>query len=290
MRKLLVKIFLYVRKIPLFFKSLWKLYKHGGITSVNISYLNLGEVLYGKNILITGGSTGIGFHIAQKCISEGAHVIITGRNENKLIKAKDIINSERLKTIVWDISNIEQIEKQLDNTEKLLNGRIDILVNNAGIVNGRQFFDVTEKIWDDIYSINSKGLYFLTQSLCNRWMSEKSKSKNKKIINISSQGGFVGATYPYRMTKWDIAGLTQGLGIKLAPLGIIVNGIAPGIIATGMQPEYLNQKNNVYCTQNPLERFALPEEIAELALFLMSDASNFIVGQTIVCDGGYSIK
>ncbi|MDD2493680.1 MAG: SDR family NAD(P)-dependent oxidoreductase, partial [Tissierellia bacterium] len=244
----------------------------------------------GKNILITGGSTGIGFHIARKCISEGANVIITGRNENKLIYAKEIINNERLKTIVWDISNIEQLEEKLNNAESLLNGKIDILVNNAGILNGTQFFDVTERIWDDIYSINSKGLYFLTQALCKRWLRDKSNNRNKKIINISSQGGFVGATYPYRMTKWDIAGLTQGLGIKLAPLGIIVNGIAPGIIATGMQTGYLNQKNNVFCTQNPVERFALPEEIAELALFLMSDASNFIIGQTIVCDGGYSIK
>jgi 3-oxoacyl-[acyl-carrier protein] reductase len=290
MRRFVRKTYSYVRKIPLFFNSLWKLYKHGGFTSVNISYLNLGEILYGKNILITGGSTGIGFHIAQKCISEGATVVITGRNENKLTHAKEVINNERLKTIVWDISNIDQIEEQLNNAEKLFNGKIDILVNNAGIVNGTQFLDVTEKIWDDIYSVNSKGLYFLTQALCKRWLSEKSNNRNKKIVNISSQGGFVGATYPYRMTKWDIAGLTQGLGIKLAPHGIIVNGIAPGIIATGMQPGYLNQKDNVYCSLNPIGRFALPEEIAELALFLMSDASNFIVGQTIVCDGGYSIK
>lgn len=290
MRRLFAKIYVYFKKFPLFFKSLWKIYKHGGITSVNISYINLGEILYGKKILITGGSTGIGFHIAQKCISEGATVVITGRNENKLIHAKEKINSERLKTVVWDISNIGQIEEQLNNVERLVNGKIDVLVNNAGIVNGTQFLDVTEKIWDDIYSINSKGLFFLTQEFCNRWMIEKNNKKCKKVINISSQGGFVGATYPYRMTKWDIAGLTQGLGIKFAPYGIIVNGIAPGIIATGMQPGYLNQKNNYYCPQNPLERFALPEEIAELALFLMSDASNFIIGQTIVCDGGYSIK
>jgi len=92
------------------------------------------------------------------------------------------------------------------------------------------------------------------------------------------------------MTKWDIAGLTQGLGIKLAPYGIIVNGIAPGITATNMLPGYLNRKENVYCSQNPIKRFSFPEEIAELAIFLISDAGNFIVGQTIICDGGYSLK
>lgn len=290
MKKLLVKIYSYARKFPVFIKSIWKLYKFGGFATVNISYLNLGEILNGKNILITGGSSGIGLHIAKKCISEGANVVITGRNEEKLLQAKEIINSEKLKIIVWDISRIDQIEEQIKKTEELLNGEIDVLVNNAGVINNKQFLNVTEKDWDLIYSINSKGLYFLTQAICNNWLKKTNRNRNKKIINISSQGGFVGATYPYRMTKWDIAGLTQGLGVKLANKGIIVNGIAPGIIATGMQPRFLNQKDNVYCSINPIERFALPEEIAELALFLISDASNFIVGQTIVCDGGFSIK
>ena len=100
----------------------------------------------------------------------------------------------------------------------------------------------------------------------------------------------MGATFPYRMTKWDIAGLTQGLGLKLAPQGIIVNGIAPGLTATPAMPALLDQRENVYCSQNPVQRISLPAEIAELAVFLMSDAANFIVGQTIVCDGGYSLR
>ena len=84
--------------------------------------------------------------------------------------------------------------------------------------------------------------------------------------------------------------MTQGLAIKLAPYGIIVNGVAPGVIATEMQPDTLNHGDNVFSALNPIGRFALPEEIAELVVFLMSDTSNFIVGQTIVCDGGFSIK
>jgi len=199
------------------------------------------------------------------------------------------VNNTRLKTFVWDISQITQIEENIQKTEELLEGNIDVLVNNAGIINGVDFPKVTEEIWDKIYSINSKGLFFLTQAVAKKWIDEKN-NQQKKIINMSSQGGFVGASYPYRMTKWDIAGLTQGLGIKLAPYGIIVNGIAPGIIATNMQPKFLNQQENVYCPLNPMERFALPEEIAELAIFLISDASNFIVGQTIICDGGFSLK
>lgn len=289
MEKLIHKISFICKKILLVIKSLQKIYRYGGYSTIKIANVNHGGILRGKNVLITGGSTGIGLSIAKKCLQEGATIVITGRNNNKLTTAKEEINNPLLKTLVWDISQISQIEVGIVKARELLNGEIDILVNNAGIVNGIQFPDVTEEIWDKIYATNSKGLFFLTQSLCNQWI-KSGENKMKKVINISSQGGFVGATYPYRMTKWDIAGLTQGLGNRLAPYGIIVNGIAPGIVATNMQPGYKNQKDNVYCSQNPLMRFALPEEIAELAIFLMSDACNFIVGQTIVCDGGYSIK
>jgi 3-oxoacyl-[acyl-carrier protein] reductase len=289
MKKIIRKILFVIKRIYIVIKHLRKIYRYGGYSTTNIASINHGEILKGKKILITGGSTGIGLSIAKKCLQEGATVVITGRNENKLKRAMEKINSSLLKTLVWDVSQTSSIYENIAKTEKLLGGHIDILVNNAGILSGTVFPDVTEEIWDKTYATNSKGLFFLTQSLCGKWMKEN-KIQLKKVINISSQGGFVGATYPYRMTKWDVAGLTQGLGIKLAPFGIIVNGIAPGIIATNMQSNYLSQKENVYCSHNPLERFALPEEIAELAIFLMSDAANFIVGQTIVCDGGYSLK
>lgn len=92
------------------------------------------------------------------------------------------------------------------------------------------------------------------------------------------------------MVKWDVRGLTEGLGKLLIKDNIIVNGIAPGVVKTSMQQFSLNQGDNLYTDQNPVHRVCLPEEIAELALFLVSDASNFIIGQTIVCDGGYTLK
>lgn len=284
--------------IPLYIGSLRKIWRHGGYTTVNIAQISYGEILKGKRILITGGSSGIGLSIAKKCLSEGATVVITGRNEDKLTKAKEAINHPRLKIQTWDVSLISQIETNLAKAVEIFGGPIDILVNNAGVVIGQQFLDVEEDDWNKIYNTNSKGLFFLTQSLCRLWL-ERGENKPKKVINISSQGGFVGATYPYRMSKWDIAGLTQGLGIKLAPHGIIVNGIAPGNInvVNESNPEHWqswlsNRNGNVYMSPDvaPVERFALPQEIAELAVFMMSDAANFIVGQTIVCDGGYSIK
>lgn len=278
-----------IRRIPLLIRSLRKIYKYGGYMTVNISSINYGEILKGKKILITGGGTGIGFSIAKRCLQEGATVVITGRNENKLIDAQKKLNSHSLKILVWDISLIKEIDTKIEIVEELLEGEIDFLINNAGVLDDNHFPNVKEEIWDKVYSTNSKGLFFLTQSLAKKWMSFD-KHSLKKTINISSQGGFIGATYPYRMTKWDVAGLTQGLGLKLAPYGIIVNGIAPGVVKTGMQPSCESQKDNIFYPHNPIERFALPDEIAELAIYLLSDAANFIVAQTIVCDGGYSSK
>lgn len=289
MRKMLHKTLFFARRIPLMIASLRKIYRRGGYATFNIAYVRSGSLLKGKRVLVTGGGAGIGFSIAQKCIEQGAEVVITGRNVAKLREAASKIGHPNLKIQVWDVSNIADIDKRLDETLSLLGGRVDVLVNNAGIVDGVDFPDVPEEIWDRVYAINSKGVFFLTQALCKVWMLD-GNAMTKKVINISSQGGFVGATYPYRMTKWDIAGLTQGLGYKLAPHGIIVNGIAPGIVATSMQPDILTQKENAFLPLNPLLRYALPEEIAELALFLMADLSNFIVGQTIVCDGGFSLK
>lgn len=282
LKKVILRFFLSIRNI-------YKIFKTGGFTSVNITTVNTGNLLVGKRVLITGGSTGIGYSIAHRCLEEGADVLITGRSLDKLEKAKEQLNSDKLSVVSWDVSDLSILDEKLKESKQLLGGDIDILVNNAGIVNGVRFPNVTEEVWDKVYSINSKGLFFLTQSLCSIWESRKDKSI-KKVINISSQGGFVGATYPYRMTKWDINGLTKGLGLNLAPKGIIVNGIAPGITTTPAVETYFKEKDNIYCSQNPMERVALPEEIAELAIFLIGEASNFIVGQTIVCDGGYSLK
>ncbi|WP_282038259.1 SDR family NAD(P)-dependent oxidoreductase [Saccharicrinis aurantiacus] len=272
-----------LNKLLSYFKSMRKFLKDGGHTTVNIAQISNGEILNGKRVLITGASSGIGLCIAKKCISEGANVLITGRNEEKLEKAVSEINSDNLSYLKWDISDINIINSKIEIATQLLGGNIDILVNNAGVLSPIIFPNVTEEIWDQTYSTNSKGLYFLTQHICKLWLLQE--DRNKKVINISSSGGFVGATYPYRMTKWDINGLTLGLGRKLASKGIIVNGIAPGRIATKMQ-RCKNPKENIYDSTSFMQRYGLPEEIAELALFLISDSSNFITGQTIQCDGG----
>lgn len=270
-------------------RKLKPIYMHGGISSVNISTPSYNNILEGKNVLITGGSSGIGFAIAKKCAECGAKVLISGRNPSKLEKAVSEIGVDRCKYIVWDLSAIDIVQTKLDECCKLIDGDITVLVNNAGVPPSKFWGDIDEDEWERIYNTNLKGLYFITQEVVKRW-SKSPFDHYKKIINISSQGGFVGATYPYRMVKWDIRGLTEGLGKALIKDKIIVNGIAPGVVKTAMQSFALQQGDNLYTNQNPIERLILPEEIAELALFLISDASNAIVGQTIVCDGGFTLK
>lgn len=257
---------------------------------MNISQINYGGILQGKSVLVTGGSSGIGLAIAKKCLSEGATVVITGRNEMKLKSTEACLNNHLLKTLVWDVSDISEGCAKLSEALVLAGGPIDILVNNAGILGGhRQILDLTENIWEEITSVNMKGLVFLTQTVVRSWIQQK---QTGKIINMSSMRGTLGVQDgPYGMSKWALNGLTHGLGLKLAPYGIIVNGIAPGIIDTSsIAIKDMDAKENAYLSYVPAARIGLPEEVAELAVFLMSDAANYIVGQTIICDGGYTLK
>lgn len=266
-------------------KCLREVWQKGGATQVNIAQISHGEILKGRRVLITGGSAGIGLAIAKKCLSEGAQVVITGRNLDKLKSVEKELDDPSLRVLQWDISDVSLVENKLKEARYMLEGTLDILVNNAGVLLSEKFPHVSESTWDVTYATNSKGLYFLTQSACEHWMGLK---VGGKVLNISSTGGFLAANNIYRMTKWDVVGFTQAMGLALSPHGIIVNGIAPGRTATVMLRA--DPSGNMYDPYQPLKRLGHPDEIAELALFLMSDAANYIVGQTIVCDGGYTLK
>ena len=272
-------------------KAFKETFKYGGFKECNVSYLSEGSLLENKTVLITGGGSGIGKNIASAALGQKAKVIITGRNEKKLQQTCEELKDKGIITyIVWDITKTKEIPTMISQFDKNYKNVIDILVNNAGIQPKEFFPNVSEEEWNRIYDVNSKGTFFMCQEFSKYWEEKQEVGKQHKIINISSQGGLVGATYPYRMSKWDIVGLTRGLGLSLIGKNIIVNSIAPGVVRTEMQERYFRQGDNVYSGENPIKRFAFPEEIAQLAIFMMSDLSNFIVGQTIVCDGGYTLK
>lgn len=264
-----------------------KYIRQGGVVYVNIAQVNHNEILKDKKVLITGGSSGIGYAIAKKFVSEGAKVVITGRDIDKLRVAADSMNSNKVFCLEWDVSDVSIVKQKVAQTQELLGG-IDIVVNNAGVYVGSDFLNIDEKSWNYVLNTNIKGLFFICQAV-SKYYIKTNANKISKIINIASITGLVGDCGPYGISKWGVVGLTKGLARDLTSKNIIVNAIAPGVTPSNINKE-INVSDNAFLNSSKNQRVALPEEIAELALFLASDASNNIVGQIIPCDGGTIIQ
>jgi 3-oxoacyl-[acyl-carrier protein] reductase len=283
---MITKIKRRLKQVGSVIRAFRKVVRDGGVTYVKVAQISRGEVLRGKTALVTGGSRGIGLEIAKRFLAEGAAVVITGRNAEHLKAASDAIHSPALRTIVWDIADLHQMKEKLADSISVAGGSVDIVVNNAGVFLPSGLLETAEETWDTIINTNAKGPFFLCQAISKYWIGI---GKGGKLLNVASSGGFLGATEPYRMSKWSLVGMTRGFGLLLYPRGIIVNGIAPGRTSSDMLG--YNADDNAYVPDYPPScRVARAEEIAELALFLASDAANYIVGQTIICDGGYSLR
>lgn len=243
-----------------------------------------------KVVLVTGSSRGIGRSIAVKFAKEGANVIINYKNSKKEAE----VLSEILSTygnscmcIKADVSKENEVE---DMIEKIINkyGKIDVLVNNAGIAIDSEFEDRKVQDWKDTLDTNLIGV-FLTSKYAGKYMKEKGYGK---IVNISSTNG-LDTTYTYSVdydaSKAAIINLTKNLAIEFAPY-VNVNAVAPSWIDTDMNndlpKDYLREEKNKIL----LKRFAEPEEIADVVLFLSSDKSRYIDGETIRVDGGIKIE
>ncbi len=236
------------------------------------------DLLKGKTALVIGGSSGIGLGIAKKMIESGCKVVITGRNENKL---KNISSEMNVEYLVIDITNVEKLKREIELlTEK---NRIDILVNSAGIHTKERFGEITENEWNTVISTNLRGLYFTSQYIANYMIKNKIKGH---ILNISSASSLKPSWTPYEISKRAVDGITQGMAHKLISYGIIVNGLAPGPTATPMLNFDKQHDVNLAWPANPSGRVSTVEEIANMALFLVSDLGNGIVGDTIFMTGG----
>lgn len=252
-------------------------------TTANIISVNPTNIHQGKRILITGGSRGIGYAIAKKLVSEGATVMITGRNEETLKKVSEELNCRYLCMDISDTSNISFLFERAD--EEI--GGFDCLVNNAGVsLHERCFEEVTQEQFDTQFDTNLKGGYFLTQCFVNTCKREE--RKNCKIIFISSQRGTFVDDIPYGLTKVAINSLVQALAYDLIKYDIRVYGLAPGATLTDLFGE--GSKDNIYYEVNRSKRFYLPEEVAEVANFLLMDIANCLSGNILVCDEGRSIN
>lgn len=235
----------------------------------------------GKVVLVTGGTSGIGLEIARKFASNGAKVIIVGSNEAKL---KKIIEEEvvEIQGVAIDMKRASAIEFGFNEICAIVpDKRIDVLVNCAGLTQKCGFFDIDESLFDDIWDVNMKGSFFMSQIVAKQMIRQKIRGH---IINISSSCALKPAWGPYQMSKWAIRGFTIGLAQQLAPYGIVVNAIAPGKTATPMMGK--DDNSNLYCDTQPSGRYITVTEIANVALFLASDSANMILGDTIYITGG----
>lgn len=251
----------------------------GGYTQLTLSPIVYSQVLKGQRALITGGSEGIGLAIAKKFLEAGAFVVITGRNQSKLDKAKEVLHSDRVKVLQWDVSDIAHLQDHLEKAKQLLGG-LDILVNNAAFLSNSY---VDETFYDRTLTTNLKAAYFLCSAVADSFVQENGV-QGGKIINISSINAWQSEVHPYYISKRGLNAVTEGFAKKYAPYNVIVNGIAPGYCDSSINKQ--DASLNAYWQDAANRRITTPQDIAELAMFLCSGAANGIIGQTIVCDGG----
>ncbi|MEG0070190.1 MAG: 3-oxoacyl-[acyl-carrier-protein] reductase [Terrisporobacter sp.] len=246
-------------------------------------------MLQDKCAVITGASRGIGRAIAVKYAKEGANIVLNYRNSEtealELKKELDELGSNTL-IIKADVSKFEEAEKLIKEAKNTF-GKVDILINNAGITKDNLIMRMKEEDFDSVIEVNLKGAFNCLKAVTPIMI----RQKEGKIINMSSVVGVIGnaGQVNYCASKAGLIGMTKSLAREIGSKNINVNAIAPGFIDTDMT-RVLNedQKKNII-SQVPLKRLGQVEDIANLALFLGSEKSNYITGQVIHVDGGMAM-
>lgn len=250
------------------------------------------KVLTGKNAVITGGTSGIGFAIADTFLNaDCSNVLITSRNEERLseslrkLREKHPEKAIHISGVILDLGKPDGFtDAFLKMREAMGDCRIDIWVNNAGIYQDTKFGTVSEEEWDRLMDTNLKAQYFLSQIIANYMIEEKIEGN---ILHICSSSSYRPSIDPYMLSKLGMSGLTLGMAKMLIPHGIVVNGIAPGRTFTPML--HKQEGDSILNTKTPAGRYILPQEIANLAVFLTSPMGRMIVGDVIKMTGGSAV-
>lgn len=260
------------------------------VVRANISVLAPNQLLEGRKAIVTGGTSGIGFQIARSFLNAGAYVLITGRSQERIDNAIQKIIDEspvyegRLLGLAMDVNDIEKMEESFNKAVHLLGGEVDVLVNNAGIEGGN-INSCTESQFDAIITTNVKGAFFLSRIVARYMIAQNIKGN---ILNICSSSSLRPVNSAYGVSKWAIRGVTEGLARMLAPHGIVVNGIAPGMTATPMLKKQ-DSGDDLWHPESLVERYATPEEIANMAVIMVSGMCKMVVGDILYMTGGSGV-
>lgn len=245
------------------------------------------KTLQETTVLITGGSRGIGAAIAKRFASEGVNIVIhyleSHESANETARMCMALGANVM-TISADLRSRDQLARMRDKLESH-DIRPDILVNNGGISHYGMLADVTEQEWDDVMSVNLKGMFLATQL----FMPNMIAQRYGRIINVSSVWGMSGASCEvlYSTTKGGMNAFTKALAKELAPSGVTVNAVAPGVVDTLMMGSFNQEEKAALQQEIPAGRFGSAEEIASLVYFLSLPESSYITGQIISPNGGW---
>ncbi len=246
--------------------------------------------LRGRSALVTGGARGIGAAICRTLALAGAKVLINyNRSREKAVALRDEICAEGFEAEIFqaDVAEPAQVEALFRHARSIFGG-LDILVNNAGIVKDTLLLTMDLPDWEKVHNINLRGAFLTTRMAAELMMQKRSG----KIINIASVSGIRGGRGQtnYASAKGGLISFTRACAVELAPKGILVNAVLPGMIETEMSSRTRKRAGEIILERIPVQKFGSPQDVADLVVFLASDLSNYITGQAIPVDGGLSIS
>lgn len=237
-----------------------------------------------KVVIITGGSEGIGLAIAKAFFREGAKIALISRSREKLEKIQNELSNEN-NVLIYpaDVSDSSKAKELVDLVMETW-GRVNVLVNNAGITDNKLLLRMDGETWDRLINVNLKGVFNYSRAVLRPMM----RQREGVIVNVSSVVGMVGnpGQTAYSASKAGIIAFTKSLAKEVGSRNIRVVCIAPGFVMTKMTESLPDEIKNDYLSRIALRRFATPDEVARVVLFVSSEDASYITGQTIIVDGG----
>lgn len=247
-----------------------------------------GGSLNGRVAIVTGGTRGIGAAISAVLAQDGAAVVVSGRDAERLdraVKALEV-GGATVVGVVADVTHREDAERLVDTARQRF-GRLDVLVNNAGMIRDSLLVRMKDEDWDRVMEVNLRGAFLMMRAATRVMM----RQRGGRIINIASTAGAMGnaGQANYSAAKAGLIGLTKAAARELAHWSILVNAVAPGLIETDMTAAIPDAARQALLAQIPLGRAGTPREVAEVVRFLAGDGATYITGQVFHVNGGLYI-